>query len=140
MRYFVEFISKEIRRSFLSAVNSTLSIANILCIFTSDSVFRLEHDDKIYNLTSSVIVCSFKCTCVPTYIGRMVWCLSLRIVDHISKDSSLKVPTALFSSVILGHLVKTGRKIDPNEAFDNFYRIRGYYWIEIATEKPSASD
>ena len=114
--------SERLVQSLRAAVNSTFPAAKLRSVYSTSPVIRMQVKDRLPKLTSSMIIYSFKCVCGASYIGRTVRRLSQRVKEHHPRWLS-QGKTGAISSAILGHLVDTGHKIDPENAFNVVYRI-----------------
>ena len=102
--------------------NRTFYAAQLKCTFNSQPLFYQKQKDRIPHLATSMCIYRFACSCGASYIGRTTRSLSTRIVEHISVWLAKGEQKTIWSS-ILAHLVDTGHRVDPNNAFSIVYRI-----------------
>ena len=73
-------------------------------------------------LTSSMLIYSFRCICDAFYVGRTTRQLSTRIKEHLPRWLK-HGGEGVISSAVLSHLVDTGHRVDPQNAFKVLFRI-----------------
>ena len=111
-----------VTRRITSALKSTFFAAELRCTFRSQPILSVQNKDKLPQLTSSMLVYSFRCICDAFYVGRTTRQLSMRIREHLPRWLS-HGGNGSISSAILAHLVDTGHQVDPHKAFGILLRI-----------------
>ena len=109
-------------RRITCALKSTFFAADLRCTFRSQPIFSVQNKDKLPQLTSSMLIYSFRCICDAFYVGRTTRQLSTRIREHLPRWLN-HGGNGSISSAVLAHLVDTNHQIDPQQAFRILLRI-----------------
>ena len=115
-------LSESLTRRLNTALRSTFNAAKLRCSFKSSPLINIRNKDKLPVLTASMVVYSFRCICDAFYVGRTARQLSTRMREHHPRWLS-QGGSGTISSAILAHLVDTGHRVDPNQAFRVIYQV-----------------
>ncbi|BHF85905.1 hypothetical protein SprV_1002908000 [Sparganum proliferum] len=118
--------SELLRRRLDQAVSRTFPAARVQIAFSTNPILRGEGKDKLPPQTTSMCIYSFTCSCGAGYIGRTSRRLSKRIREHLPAWLA-KGETRRIDSAILAHVVDSGHRVDPNEAFRVIYKVPSSY-------------
>ncbi|BHF76073.1 hypothetical protein SprV_0501917100 [Sparganum proliferum] len=118
--------SELLRRRLDQAVSRTFPAARVQIAFSTNPILRGEGKDKLPPQTTSMCIYSFTCSCGAGYIGRTSRRLSKRIREHLPAWLA-KGETRRIDSAILAHVVDSGHRVDPDEAFRVIYKVPSSY-------------
>nr|VZI52571.1 unnamed protein product [Spirometra erinaceieuropaei] len=129
--------SELLRRRLDQAVSRTFPAARVQIAFSTNPILRGEGKDKLPPQTTSMCIYSFTCSCGAGYIGRTSRRLSKRIREHLPAWLG-KGETRSISSAIIAHVVDSGHRVDPNEAFRVIYKVPSSY-PKLLGQRPLAT-
>ena len=114
--------AEAVTRRITSALKATFYAADLRCTFRSRPILSVQNKDKLPQLTSSMVIYSFRCICDAFYVGRTTRHLSTRIREHLPRWLN-HGGNGSISSAVLSHLVDTGHQVNPQQAFRVLLRI-----------------
>ena len=108
------------------SVSSTFTAARLCLLPRTQTLICQRTKDKLPQISTSMCLYNFTCSCGAVYLGKTTRRLSKRISEHC--PASLRKGTVKnISSAILGHLVDTNHQIDVKAAFKVYYHLPSKY-------------
>ena len=122
LRFKGDTLNEIITMNLDKVIRRTFPAAQLKISYATHPILPQHVKDKLPDWTTAMYVYKFDCSCGASYLGRTTRRLSARIKEHYPAWL-INGRAGNIRSAIVQHLVDSGHRINPDQAFSVYYQV-----------------